>query len=108
MMAGRKGNRSDYVVVRSEAAFDPSFENHTADGDGVFNSKREAREWAARQNGEHGRRLVVDPDGGIPSGNQADRAHLLQEQREFDHRSDEAKARRADAFEKRLRDRRDS
>lgn len=101
----RKKNRDGHVVVRSEMAFDPSFEHHDEQGNGICKNRHEASEWAKKVNDATGRKIVVNPDGGIPGGSDADRRHLERERAENGEQIERNKRKRAEEFNNRLRSR---
>lgn len=69
-MAKRGTARDGRVIMRSERAFQdaPECAGHTEQGDMIFKDKGKAREYAQRVADETGRKIIVDPDGGIPHG----------------------------------------
>lgn len=88
-------------------AFDPGSDHHNAAGDMIFNNRHEANEWAKKVNAATGRKIVVNPDGGIPGGSESDRQFMLQERREHAERVTRADHARAEEFHRRLRSRQD-
>lgn len=104
-MAKRGTKRAGEVIVRSEAAFTPGADGYTKSGDMIFKNEDSAKEWTKKLKDQTGRKLFVNPDGGVPHGEE-DRRMFEADRRGAAEAQERAEKKRREEFERRLNNRR--
>lgn len=57
----------DHYKFTTEELNDPRFKEHDENGFGIVRTRQEGKDMAKRIFDETGRKIVFDPDGGLPS-----------------------------------------